>query len=176
MTFSRWWWKRHHFSFFPQDPGRTFQIEASIIRGGHSTTSEPDREECGRGRGEEDTRRPSTSRSLLLKLDKCECRIVQIVLTDLMRNLFRWLIFSPQRFIWINTQKILLCFVCGNKTLKGSKTFCVGRTVLHVRKHSRDSEEYQSNLFVLAHFYLFCPCLWILLIKGVTWHFHLRTT
>lgn len=131
--------------------------------------SQTEREEIGRGEqrgcreerghGEEEIRRPSTSGSLSPNPDNCTCRIVQIVKTDLTMNLFRCLIFCPQRFVWINTQKILLYFVCGNKTLKGSKKFCVGRTVLHVRKHSRDSEEYQWNLFVLAHCDLFCYCL-----------------
>lgn len=122
------------------------------------------REERGhgeqRGHGEEEIRRPSTSGSLSPNPDKCTCRIVQIIKTDLTMNLFRCLIFCPQRFVWINTQKILLYFVCGNKTLKGSKKFCVGRTVLHVRKHSRDSEEYQWNLFVLAHLIYFSIVLY----------------
>lgn len=117
-----------------------------------------------RGRGEEGIRQ-SINGSILPNPEKCPCRTVMLsqqrrrvtqrrrVETHLKKDLFECLMFHPQRFIRINTQKILLYFVCCNKTLKGLKTFCVGRTVLRVRKHSRDSEVYPKTIFVFSHIY-----------------------
>lgn len=119
-----------------------------------------------RGRGEEGIRRQSIIGSILPNPEKCSCRTVMLsqqrrrvtqrrrVETHLKKDLFECLISHPQRFIRINTQKISLYFVCCNKTLKGLKTFCVGRTVLCVRKHSGDSEVYPQTIFVFNHIYL----------------------